>query len=110
MLNYIPSYKLDAMTDFEFAAEVFQDRYDRMTNQQTSLARKMKAAIVNLRALDRKAKIKPKNYWQIRFFDRDGEKLAIEEVSTGELTQIGKLIADGYSNGPLLRSRAGNDD
>lgn len=101
MLNYIPDNKIRAMTDLEFAAEVLQDRYDRMPNKKTLIAQRLMRSICMLRGLDKKSRIKPKNLWQIRFYDSSGERIPIDDMPSFQLERIGSSVSDGYANGPI---------
>ena len=48
--------QINEMSDFAFAAWVLQEHYDRMSNPNTTLAKRMRSVAAVLRTLDEAAK------------------------------------------------------
>ena len=54
--NLMTGKQINEMSDFAFAAWVLQERYDRMSNPNTTLAKRMRSVAAVLRTLDEAAK------------------------------------------------------
>lgn len=93
--------EIAAMSDLDFAAQILQQRLDKIYNPNSPLATKLRCAIHHLRAIDVKEQTRPAGYWFVQYYDAAGEHLSAMKLMTAELDRIGNLVRTGFTSGEI---------
>lgn len=93
--------ELGTVSDLEFAAQILQQRLDKIYNPNSPLASKLRCTIHRLRAIDIKEQTRPAGYWFIQYYDNAGEHIPAMKLTTAELDRIGNLVRVGFTSGEL---------
>lgn len=99
--------ELSTISDLEFAAQILQQRLDKIYNPNSPLASKLRCAIHRLRAIDIKEQTRPAGYWFVQYYDTAGEHLPAIKLTTEELVRIGNLIQNGFTSGEIAENAIG---
>lgn len=96
--------ELGAVSDLEFAAQILQQRLDKIYNPNSPLASKLRCTIHRLRAIDIREQTRPAGYWFIQYYDSSGEHIPVNSLTTTELVRIGDLVRVGFTSGEIVEN------
>ena len=88
--------ELNAMNDEAFIISVLLSKLEKLKDQDSALALKIRCSI---RAMETRTRPNSKNWWAIGYWGSDGEAKSPDEVS--DLEHVADLVKQGYLCGEL---------